>query len=374
MLQEAEVLALQSTVAWAAFGLSFVLGAVMNRTGFCTMGALSDIVNMGDWTRMRMWLCAIGVAVLGAQALALGGWVDLGQSIYTAPRLGWLSNLVGGFLFGFGMVLASGCGSKTLVRIGGGSLKGLVVFLVLGLTAYMTLRGLFGVWRAGLLDPVSLQLASAQDLPTLLGGGDADTVRTLRLVLGGGIGLALVAFALASREFRSLDNLLGGIGVGLAIAGAWYVSGHLGFVAEDPRTLEAAFLATNSGRPEAISFVAPVAYTLELLMFWSDKSKHVSFGIATALGIVAGSLAWALVSRTYREESFPNATDLKRHLLGAALMGFGGITAMGCTIGQGLSGVSTLALGSLISLLSLIAGAAIMMKIDYWRLMREGSE
>ena len=370
MLQEAEVLALQSTVAWAAFGLSFVLGAVMNRTGFCTMGALSDIVNMGDWTRMRMWLCAIGVAVLGAQALALGGWVDLGQSIYTAPRLGWLSNLVGGFLFGFGMVLASGCGSKTLVRIGGGSLKGLVVFLVLGLTAYMTLRGLFGVWRAGLLDPVSLQLAPAQDLPTLLGGGDADTVRTLRLVLGGGIGLALVAFALASREFRSLDNLLGGIGVGLAIAGAWYVSGHLGFVAEDPRTLEAAFLATNSGRPEAISFVAPVAYTLELLMFWSDASRIVTVGIASVLGVIAGSLAWALASRSFRWEGFAGPEDTANHLVGAALMGIGGVTALGCTIGQGLSGLSTLALGSILAFAAILAGGLAGLRYQAWRVER----
>src|SRR5690606_29064790 len=138
-----------------------------------------------------------------------------------------------------------------------------------------------------------------------------------------------------------------------------------------PDTLQEAFIATNSNRAESLSLVAPYAYTLELLMFWSDTSKHVTFGIATALGIVAGSLAWALISRTYREESFPNAADLKRHIVGAILMGFGGITAFGCTIGQGLSGVSTLALGSIITFLSLVAGAALMMKIDYWRLMRE---
>ncbi|GAA4403787.1 YeeE/YedE family protein [Quisquiliibacterium transsilvanicum] len=370
MLQEADVLALQATVAWAAFGLSFVLGAVMNRSGFCTMGALSDILNMGDWTRMRMWLCAIGVAVLGAQALALAGLVDLGKSIYTAPRLSWLSNLAGGFLFGFGMVLASGCGSKTLVRIGGGSLKAVVVFLVLGLTAYMTLRGLFGVWRASFLDPVAIQLSTAQDLPTLLGAGDANTVRTLRLVLGGGIGLALVAFALAGREFRSLDNLLGGIGVGLVVAGAWYVSGHLGFVAEDPRTLEEAFVATNSGRLEAISFVAPVAYTLELLMFWSDASRIVTIGIASVVGVIAGSFAWALASRSFRWEGFAGPEDTANHLVGGALMGIGGVIALGCTIGQGLSGLSTLAIGSFIAFAAILAGGVAGVRYQAWRVER----
>jgi uncharacterized membrane protein YedE/YeeE len=370
MLQEADVLALQATVAWAAFGLSFVLGAVMNRSGFCTMGALSDILNMGDWTRMRMWLCAIGVAVLGAQALALAGLVDLSRSIYVAPRLSWLSNLAGGFLFGFGMVLASGCGSKTLVRIGGGSLKAVVVFLVLGLTAYMTLRGLFGVWRASFLDPVAIQLSTAQDLPTLLGAGDANTVRTLRLVLGGGIGLALVAFALAGREFRSLDNLLGGIGVGLVVAGAWYVSGHLGFVAEDPRTLEEAFVATNSGRLEAISFVAPVAYTLELLMFWSDASRIVTIGIASVVGVIAGSFAWALASRSFRWEGFAGPEDTANHLVGGALMGIGGVIALGCTIGQGLSGLSTLAIGSFIAFAAILAGGVAGVRYQAWRVER----
>lgn len=370
MLQEADVLALQATVAWAAFGLSFVLGAVMHRSGFCTMGALSDILNMGDWTRMRMWLCAIGVAVLGSQALALAGLVDLGKSIYTAPRLSWLSNLTGGFLFGFGMVLASGCGSKTLVRIGGGSLKSLVVFLVMGLAAYMTLRGLFGVWRAGFLDPVAMQLTPAQDLPTLLGSGDAGTVRTLRLVLGGGIGLALVVFALASREFRSFDNLLGGIGVGLVVAGAWYVSGHLGFVAEDPRTLEEAFVATNSGRLEALSFVAPVAYTLELLMFWSDTSRIVTIGIASVLGVIAGSFAWALLTRSFRWEGFAGPEDTANHLVGGALMGIGGVTALGCTIGQGLSGLSTLAVGSFIAFAAILVGGLAGVRYQAWRVER----
>jgi hypothetical protein len=355
-------------------GLGFLLGGAFgfigNKTNFCTMGAVSDIVNMGDWTRMRMWLLAIAVAVLGVGVLQATGQVDTTKSIYASPSLPWLSHIVGGALFGVGMSLASGCTSKTLIRIGGGNLKSLVVFFVLGISAYVTLKGLFGVWRVATLDTVALKLGTTQDLGTILaaalGLGQATAKWLVPLVLGG----ALLVFSLASRSARTFDTLLGGIAVGLIVVGGWYVTGHVGYVAEHPETLQEAFIATNSNRPESLSLVAPFAYTLELLMFWSDKSKHVTFGIATALGIVAGSLAYALASRTYREESFPNAQDLKRHLLGAILMGFGGITALGCTIGQGLSGVSTLAIGSFLTAVSIVAGSAAMMKYDYWRLMR----
>ncbi len=125
-MHDAEVQALASQVLWAAFVLAVLFGAIAQRTHFCTMGALSDVVSMGDWSRMRQWALAAGVAVLGFNAMAGLGWVEAGKSIYAAPRLLWLSHAVGGLMFGFGMVLASGCGSKTLVRLGGGNLKALV--------------------------------------------------------------------------------------------------------------------------------------------------------------------------------------------------------------------------------------------------------
>ena len=279
--------------------------------------------------------------------------------------------MVGGLLFGIGMTMASGCTSKTLIRIGGGNLKSIVVFVVLGISAYVTLRGVFGVWRVRTLDTVSVKLSTTQDLPTVvanaLGLAPASVEAWLPLL----IAAALLVFVFRSPHIRNSDGLLGGILVGLTVVGGWYVTGHVGYVAEHPETLQEAFIATNSNRAESLSLVGPFAFTLELLMFWSDTSKHVTFGIATALGIIVGSLVYALASKTYREESFPNAADLKRHVFGAILMGFGGITALGCTIGQGLSGVSTLAIGSLITFVSLVAGAAAMMKYDYWRLMRE---
>lgn len=359
-----------TTILWLAFAIAFVFGAIGQKTHFCTMGAVSDIVNMGDWNRMRMWLLAIGVAILGAGALHGAGLIDLGKSIYRTPTFTWLSYLVGGACFGTGMVLASGCGSKTLIRIGSGNLKSVVVFLVLGVVAYMTMRGVFGVFRVNVLEKVAITFPGGQDLPALLTAAGMDGKAAFLLAVLG-IGGGLTAFCLVKREFWTLDNLLGGLGIGLTVVAAWYVSGHLGYLAEHPDTLEEAFLTTNSGRMEALTFVAPQAFTLELLMLWSDASRTVTFAIATVLGVIAGAFAWSMLSRNFRWEGFASVEDTASHLIGAALMGFGGVVAMGCTVGQGISGFSTLALGSIVTFLAIVAAAAATLKFQYWRLMRQ---
>lgn len=359
-----------STILWLAFALGTVFGAVGNRTHFCAMGAIADVVGMGEWSRMRMWLLAIAVAVLGSAALHAGGQIDLGRSIYRTPNFLWLSHLAGGFSFGVGMVLASGCGAKTLIRIGGGNLKSLVVFIVLGLVAAITMHGVLGVFRVNILEKTALYLPGGQDLPALLVavGMAPDAALTLcALMLGGG----LLIFVFARRDFPTLDHLLGGLVVGLCVVAGWYVSGHLGYLAEDPNTLQDAFIATNSGRMESLSFVAPQAYALELLMLWSDSSRKLSFGIAAALGVIVGSLAWSLRSRSFRWEGFRDIEDTVGHLLGAALMGFGGVVAMGCTIGQGVTGLSTLAAGSILTFFSIIAGAVVTLMHQYRKLPAE---
>jgi uncharacterized membrane protein YedE/YeeE len=356
-------------VTGGAFALAFVFGAVGAKTNFCTMGAISDWVNMGDKNRLRMWLLAIAVALVGSSLLQVAGVVNLSKSIYPGPGFTWLSYLVGGFLFGVGMTLGSGCGSKTLIRIGGGNLKSLVVFVFLGIAAYMTLRGLFGAFRVGVLERASVTLAAGQDLPSLLAAGTGMAKATWTAVLAAAIGGGLAIYAYASREFRaSVDYTLGGVVTGLVVVGGWYVSGVIGYVEEDPNTLQEAFVATNTGRMESFSFVAPLAYSLEYLMFWTDKSKIVTYGIASALGVIAGSAAYALATRTFRWEGFRDAEDTANHVVGGILMGFGGITALGCTIGQAITGVSTLALGSFLTFFAIVAGSALTMKYQYWRM------
>jgi uncharacterized protein len=347
-------------VAGGAFVLAFIFGAVGNKTDFCTMGAVSDWVNMGDTSRMRMWLLAIAVALLGSSALHLAGVVDLSKSIYPGPNFTWLSYIVGGFVFGVGMTLGSGCGSKTLIRVGAGNLKSLVVYIFLGIAAYMTLRGLLGAFRVGVLEKATLTFPQGQDLPSLFG--------LHRAILAALIGGGMIAFIYASKHFRSnLNHTLGGVVTGLVVVGGWYVSGHIGHVAEDPNTLQEAFVATNTGRMESFSFVAPFAFTLEYLMFWTDKSKIITYGIASAAGVIAGSAAYALATRTFRWEGFRDAEDTANHIVGGILMGFGGITALGCTIGQAITGLSTLALGSIITFVAIVAGSAATMRYQYWR-------
>jgi uncharacterized protein len=369
-MQDIDVGAITSQVLWAAFVLAVLFGAIAQRTHFCTMGAVADIVNIGDWSRMRMWVLAIATAMLGFNTMVAFGWLDAGKSVYATPRLIWLSNALGGLLFGFGMVLASGCGSKTLVRIGGGNLKSLVVFAVLGIAAFATLKGITGVARVATVDRVALELAGTQDLPSIAARAFGIAKPWAAHVLGVALGGALVAWVLARREGRTRDVLMGGVGIGAVIAAMWWVSGRLGYVAEDPNTLQEAFVATNSQRMESLSFVAPIAYTIDWLIFFSDKSKVLTIGIVSTVGVIVGSALVALVTRTFRWEGFGSVEDTANHLVGAVLMGIGGVTAMGCTVGQGLSGLSTLALGSFIAFAGIVGGAVLAVRYQVWRLER----
>ena len=367
-MNEANPASLVPYVTGGAFALAFVFGAVANKTNFCTMGAVSDWVNMGSLARMRMWLLAIAVAILGAAALGAAGVVDFSKSIYTAPNFTWLSYVVGGLLFGVGMTLGSGCGSKTLIRVGAGNLKSLVVYVFLGIAAYMTLRGVLGAFRVGVLEKVTVTLSPGQDLPSLISSWTGIPKATAMTIAAVAIAGGLLFFVYRSREFRSrFDYTLGGVVTGLVVIGGWYVSGVIGHVAEDPNTLQEAFVATNTGRMESFSFVSPLAYTLEYLMLWTDKSKIVTYGIASAAGVIAGSAAYALATRSFRWEGFRDAEDTANHIVGGVLMGFGGITALGCTIGQGITGFSTLALGSILTFAAIVAGSAATMKYQYWR-------
>ena len=357
-------------VTGLAFALAFVFGAVAYRVSFCTMGAITDIVNFGDWRRMRMWLLAIAVAIVGTAALQSAGLIDTAKTFYTNGKVPWLSHLVGGFLFGFGMTLASGCGSKTLIRAGAGNLKSVIVLMFLAAAAYMTLKGVFAPWRANGLDTIRWDLgATTSDLPALAMA--AGVGAAARLWLPVVVALALAAFIFANRDFRTTPELIaGGLLIGAVIVGGWYVSGHLGYLPEDPRTLEEKFVATDSGRMESYSFVAPTAYLLELLLLWTDQSRLLTFGIAGVLGMLAGSAAVALATRTFRWEGFASVEDVGNHVVGAILMGFGGVTALGCTIGQGLTGVSTLAVGSILTLGAIIVGSVMAVKYQMWRIDR----
>ncbi len=366
-------MSLATTIVLWGLGLGVILGFIASKTNFCTMGAVSDVVNMGSWGRMRAWFLAIAVAIIGTNLLSFYGYLDLSKTIYTGASFPILTFLVGGFVFGIGMTLASGCGNKTLLRIGSGNLKSLVVFVFMGFAAIATLKGILGSLRANVLSPpaVTTQLDHSQTLPAFfssIGGLDANG---MQLLFAGIIALALLIFIFINKEFRKeTDGIIGGLVIGLVVVTAWYITGHIGY-AENPDTMEMTFIATNSRMAESMSFVGPSAYLLEHLGYWTDTSNILTFSVATALGVVLGSFIYAMISKSFRWEYFTSAKDMGSHMIGAILMGFGGITAMGCTIGQGITGVSTLSLGSFLALAAIIAGSAVTMKIQYYLMMRE---
>ena len=343
-------------VALWGFLAAAVFGAIANKTNFCTMGAVSDWVNMGDKNRLRAWFLAIGVAVIGAQLLQAAGIVDLGQSIYLTANFGWLGHALGGFLFGVGMTLGGGCGQRTLVRVGSGNLKSLVVMLLMGITAYMTLRGLIAPVRINAIEASNFDLAarniSGQGLPALIQSLTGMTdMNTVRWAVAAVVGIGFTLYALANREFlRSYKNLFAGCSIGLLVVAGWYITGKLGFDEFEPVRLE------------SYTFVAPVAENLNYLMTYTGST--INFGIAAVFGIIAGSFLYAMLSGTFRIEAFSTREDMVNHVFGGVLMGFGGVIALGCTIGQGVTGMSTLAFGSVITLFMIIFGAALTMKVQ----------
>ncbi|MCM0018863.1 MAG: YeeE/YedE family protein [Tagaea sp.] len=332
-------------VALAGIAAGTAFGALAQRTNFCTMGAISDAVVMGDMRRLRAWVAAIAVALLGATALHAAGAVDLGKSIYLTPNLGWSGAIFGGAVFGFGMVLAGGCGQRNLVRAGAGNLKSWVVLILLGISAYATLRGIVGAARVATWETTNLDLRAlgfaGQGLPELLG--------VSRVAIGAILAAALLAWCFKDREFRaSARDVAAGLGIGASIVAGWAITGVLGADDFEPTPLA------------SFTFVAPVGDALVYLMFWTGSK--ITFGAATVAGVILGAGLAAKASGTWRLESFRDTSDFLRTSTGAVMMGIGGVSALGCTVGQGITGLSTLALGSFLAVVGIVAGAVLALK------------
>ena len=364
------------TVLWGGLLLGLLLGALAQATRFCTMGALADWISYGGTARLMMWVLAVAVAAVGAAVLVQLGWLDASRTAAWSERLLWLSCLVGGTLFGVGMVLASGCPQRNLVRAGAGSLKAWVTLGAVGLASQMSLRGVLAEPRTRLLDSASLALGHSQDLgsvmsallPGVLGG--ALSAASLRWAL---LALLLLGAALALWRCRAaLDrsHWAGGAGVGVLVVAAWALTGHAGYLPEHPDTLDAVWLGSASHRPEGLSFVAPLAQALDLLTLWSDRNSVPTFGVLVTLGVLLGSALAAKLRGEFHVESFRDAADLGQHLLGGLLMGFGGITALGCSIGQGITGLALLSTGACLAVLGMVLGTTLALRWQTWRIER----
>ncbi|MEQ1611958.1 MAG: YeeE/YedE family protein [Hyphomicrobiaceae bacterium] len=341
--------------------IGLMLGAIVFRTNFCAMGSISDMVSFGDYRRFRAWILASAVAIIGTQWLSHAGVVDLSKSMYLAPNLNWLGNILGGALFGFGMVFGGGCATRNLARIGGGDLRSLLTVIVLGIAAYVAMTGILGPGRAALEQATSVALkAPSQSLVDIVAGAfNARSGATQMGVTATVLGLML-AYCFADARFRGSPlHVASGIGVGMCIVAGWALTG-----------LTFDELADRPMAPVSLTFVRPSGDTLE----WLQRSTALGlpgFGVASVFGTILGAFLTAKATGKFRITTFSDTGDTTRHLGGAVLMGIGGIMALGCTIGQGITGMSTLATGSFLTFAGLIVGGIIGIRTLEALLMRE---
>jgi uncharacterized protein len=330
-------------VVCAGLLIGLAYGAVGLLSGFCLMSSLRGWWAEGDSRLIRSYALALGVAIVATQLLAGGGLVDLGKSIYLQRSFSVPLMFFGGLLFGYGMVLSNGCGSRALVLLGRGNLRSLVVVIVLGIAAQMTLKGLIAPMRVVLLQ-ASQTAPAVLSLPALLStfGVSETFARTLAAAV---MSAALIIFAFAHAPFqRAWGQISAGVIVGLLVAAGWFATGYLG--ADD----------FNPAQVTSLTFISPMADALQYAML--STGLTLNFGITLVAGVFAGSLVTALLTRRFHWEGYTSPRHMLRSIGGAALMGVGGALAYGCSVGQGLTGLSTLALASFVAVAGILLGSA----------------
>ncbi|MDH5600777.1 MAG: YeeE/YedE family protein [Gammaproteobacteria bacterium] len=389
-------LAAQSFLLWSVFILAFVLGVVANKTNFCTMGAVSDMVNMGDTGRFRAWILAATVALIGVIILEALGRVDLSSTLppYRGSEFQWGRYILGGILFGIGMTLASGCGNKTLLRIGGGNIKSIFVFLVISVIAYYMVdpyKELPATWYQSYFAPwlgqAAISLNTPQDLGSIVGNWFGVSAMTMRIVLGVVVAAIALRYVFKSADFRkSSDNVLAGVAIGIIVMLAWYVTSNVMVNTDDGSIRMTQFygewdmmMDSEAGKPkngstnlqsQSFTFISPIG---QMFGYAGSgfASAFMTFGVVSVIGVILGSFVLSLVTRSFRIEWFNSFKDFYMHMIGAVLMGFGGVLGLGCTVGQAITGVSTLALGSFLVFIGIVFGSALTMKIQYYQMVYE---
>jgi hypothetical protein len=338
---------MESLPAWAlglsGLGVGAIAGFGTRRAQLCSFGAIEDALMGGDTRRLRVFGLALGLAILGTQALVVAGLLDPDHTAYVATGFPWLSILLGGLLFGVGMALVGTCSFGSLVRLGSGDLRSLIVVLVFGAAAYATLRGVFADFRISVLEEFALALPG-------IGRSDFSSALSflaqvdLRPLVAAVAGLILITLAFGHRRLWRAPRLLtAGVLLGSCVVAGWALTG---LFADD-------FIEPQ--RPQSLTFVAPVGKTIYATIL--DTGSLADFGVGTVFGVVLGSWIAARIADEFRWEAFDDHHEMRRHLTGAVFMGIGGILAGGCTIGQGLTAGSMLAFSWPLAVGGMIVGA-----------------
>jgi uncharacterized protein len=342
-------------LAWGGLVIGIVFGYIVYRTNFCTMGAISDFVNLGDWRRFRAWILSTATAIIGVQLLVATDALPLSKTMYLTPSLNWLGNILGGVLFGYGMVFAGGCASRNLTRIGGGDLRSIVTLLVMGLFAYVAIGGLLGPIRAWVEQLTSVHLGvfgvATQSIGDIVGVIARVGVRTGNMLVAAALVAAAFVYCFKDEEFRSSPvHIFSGFAIGLIVTAGWALTG----LAFDE-------MAEKNVTPISLTYVRPTADAIDWLQRFT-AARMPGFGVTTVFGAIIGAFIAAKSMGRFKWESFGSVPEMKRNMMGSALMGIGGVLALGCTVGQAITGASTLALGSFLTFAGIVWGGVRGMK------------
>ncbi len=344
---------------YGGLAIGTLLGAIVYLTNFCAMGSVSDFVNFGDWRRFRSWVLAGATAVVGVFVIQKMGVMNPSDSIFLTPTFTWIGFVTGGFIFGIGMVLSAGCVSRNLVRAGSGDMRSLLVLVVVGIFAFMTIGGLIGPWRVLFVNLGTVNLAdygmAGQGFGDLLGkltGLDAADANLYAFI---GVAAIMLGYVFLNKKFiSSPTHIFAGVSIGLLAVAGWVLTG----LAQDD-------FADVPVALTSLTFVQPTGSTLDYLMRFTAFDT-MAFPVAVLLGTLLGGFVGSVIKRDTRLRTFNGEADTARNIIGAALMGIGGVLALGCTLGQGVTGVSTLAMGSFITFAFLVIGGIVGMKIMEW--------
>ncbi len=315
------------------------LGFAARWGNFCTLGAVEDVIFGGNFDRFRIWILAIAVAIAGTFLLDQFTSINIADAFYLATPTTLIATLAGGLIFGLGMSLVGTCGFGALARIGGGDLKSVVTFLVMGITAYATLSGAGAYLRIGLFPEPSIpaQPAGFAHMAAQMFFG------TPNMWAYGLAAIMMAAVFYSSRFRKKYKSVIAGILIGLMIVWGWYTTGILAADEFDPYRLE------------SLTFSAPLGESIMYVMTMTGST--LKFGIGATVGVIFGAAVTTIAQGYFRWEACDDARELRRQMMGGVLMGFGGVLALGCTIGQGISAFSTLAFSAPIALIGILCGA-----------------
>ena len=325
-------------VALIGLGGGLLLGLAARMGRFCTLGAIEDYFYQQDDTRLRMWGMAISVAIIGSFGLIGLGLLSVEKTLYLGAAWHPIASILGGVMFGYGMALAGNCGYGALARLGGGDLRSFVIVVVMGLAAYVTLSGPLAALRVWVFPPIAAN--EAQGIAHALGG----LAGVSPVVIGVMIGFGFLIWSLSATNFRrNFASVAWGSAVGLAVVSGW------------AGTAWVADIGFDAVPVVSHTFAAPVGESMLYAMTSSGNS--LSFGIGSVAGVLSGAFIGSLIKGHFRWEACDDPRELRRQILGAALMGIGAVLAVGCTIGQGVSAFSLLAFSAPVTFAAILFGA-----------------